>query len=304
MADSELHQRRELDASPADMTNVIHNDRTAIYSELERRAKGQRLTPAQRRIAQCLIENSAEIGFLSSLEIARLADVSQPSVTRFATSLGFNGYLEMRKHLRTNFVSPEVNPEPKTNRYQAAVQAEIHNLEELSNILADESLIDSFGKAMATSRPLAVMGLRASSGLANQLAYFAAKVHPDVRLLNTGGSLNEDILEQIKAAGGKTLLAFMMPLYPRETIKTLEFAREIGLTVALITDVSLADHSQWSDISLQVPINSNLVFDSYSSPTVIVSILLDAMCNNMKTESQRKLDQLDTSSRKRKVFTR
>jgi len=304
MTNSELHQGPDFNDTASEMTNGIQNDRTAIYSELERRSKGQRLTPAQRRIAQCLIENSNEIGFLSSLEVAKLANVSQPSVTRFATSLGFTGYLDMRKHLRASFVTPDVYPETNTNRYQAAVQAERQNLEELSNILADENLIDHFGKAMATSRPLAVMGLRASSGLATQLAYFAAKVHPDVRLLNAGGSQNEDILEQIKAAGGKTLLAFMMPLYPRETIKTLEFAREIGLMVALITDVSLTDHSQWSDILLQVPINTNLVFDSYSAPAVIVSVLLDAMCNNMKNESQRRLDRLDSSSRKRKVFTR
>ncbi|AHF79180.1 RpiR family transcriptional regulator (plasmid) [Sodalis praecaptivus] len=304
MADSELTQDTVFVDAAAEKAGQAPNERSAIYGELERRAKGKRLTPAQRRIAQCLIENRNEIGFLSSLEVAKLANVSQPSVTRFATSLGFNGYLEMRKHLRANLVASDAPMEPTTNRYQAAALAEIQNLEMLNAVLGDEALIDGFGKAMATSRPLAVLGLRAAAGLAAQFSYFAAKVHPDVRLLSGGGSIIEDILEQVKAAGGKTLLAFMMPLYPRETLKAMEFAKEIGLTVVLVTDVSLADNSAWADRVLQAPINTDLVFDSYSSPVLLVSVLLDAMCNHMKTESQKRLDQVDISSRKRKVFIR
>ena len=52
---------------------------------------GHRLTPTQRRIAHCLVRNAAEAPFLSSVEVAELAGVSQPSVTRFAVALGFDG---------------------------------------------------------------------------------------------------------------------------------------------------------------------------------------------------------------------
>ena len=304
MADSDINKTPPIPDMPGAAAASTQNERQAIYAELDRRAQGQRLTPAQRRIAQCLIENSNEIGFLSSLELAKLANVSQPSVTRFATSLGFDGYLEMRRHLRSGLSVGESRSEMLTNRYQAAAQAEMHNLDELSKMLADENLIDGFGAALASSRPLAVLGLRASCGLAAQFSYFAAKVHPDVRLLTGGGSINEDQLEQVKAAGGKTVLAFMMPLFPRETVRALEYAREIGLSVALVADASLADYSRWSDMLLQVPINTSLVFDSYSAPSLMVTVLLDAMCNHMKNEAQSRLDHVDISSRKRKVFTR
>lgn len=88
-----------------DSTSTASNpqpaDRQALRAEIERRSAGQRLTPAHRRIAQQMIENSAQLGFLSSMELAEVANVSQPSVTRFAVALGFGGYLEMRKFLRT-----------------------------------------------------------------------------------------------------------------------------------------------------------------------------------------------------------
>lgn len=279
------------------------NDRQAIQAELERRAEGQRLTPAQRRIAQCLTEHSAEIGFLSSMELAELANVSQPSVTRFAIALGFDGYLEMRRYLRSGMTGEESVGEAQANRYQAAALAEISNLNELAQSLADEDLVDQFGKALANSRPLAVLGLRASASLATHFSFFASKVHPDVRLIVDGGSMVEDQLEQCVAAGGRTLLAFMMPLYPRETVRALDFARQIGMRVALVSDASYNDHDKHADLLLKARVNTRLVFDSYAASATLVSVLLDAMCNNMNGEAQKRLDQIDQSSKKRKVFT-
>jgi DNA-binding MurR/RpiR family transcriptional regulator len=61
---------------------------------------GVRLTPAQRRIAQCLLDRPRDAAFLSSSEVAELARVSQPSVTRFAMALGFDGYPALRRALR------------------------------------------------------------------------------------------------------------------------------------------------------------------------------------------------------------
>lgn len=279
-------------------------DRRALQAELDRRTAGQRLTPAQRRIALCMIENSAQLGFLSSMELAELANVSQPSVTRFAVALGFDGYLEMRRFLRSSAVGEEASGESETNRYQAAILAEASNLTELSQSLADTAVVERFGKALASSRPLAVLGLRASAGLATQFAYFAAKVHPDVRLLAGGGSLIEDQVEQCRAAGGNTLLAFMMPLYPRETMRAIELARHIGMRVALVADASFTDHDGIAELLLVTRVNSKLVFDSYAASAMLVSALLDAMCSNMDGEAQKRLEEGDRSSKRRKVFVR
>lgn len=294
-------QGRTVDAPEDAGTRV--NDRHAIQAELDRRSEGQRLTPAQRRIAQCLAERSAEIGFLSSMELAELANVSQPSVTRFAMALGFDGYLEMRKFLRAGVTSSSaVASDGDSNRYQAAVLAERANLAELAQSLADEAAIDQIGKALAEARPLAVLGLRVSASLASQFGFYAAKVHPDVRLILDGGSMVEDQLEQCFAAGGRTLLAFMMPLYPRETVHALDFARQLGMHIILISDANYADHDKHADMLLKARVNTRLVFDSYAAGTMLVSVLLDAMFSNMSSHARKRLEDIDRSSRKRRVF--
>jgi DNA-binding MurR/RpiR family transcriptional regulator len=69
-------------------------------ARLHRLFEGRRLTPTQRRIAHCLVRQTAEVPFLSSVELAQLAGVSQPSVTRFAMALGYSGYPALRRELR------------------------------------------------------------------------------------------------------------------------------------------------------------------------------------------------------------
>ena len=69
-------------------------------ARLQQLFEGHRLTPTQRRIAHSMVRRAADVPFLSSVELAELAGVSQPSVTRFAVALGFDGYPALRKHLR------------------------------------------------------------------------------------------------------------------------------------------------------------------------------------------------------------
>ncbi len=119
----------------------------------------------------------------------RTAGVSQPSVTRFAVALGFDGYPALRKHLREVAPSEQTAAPGSYNEYQQAVEAEIENLKHLAEVLADPRPVQRAGRLLAASRPLPVLGLRAAASQAYGFAYFAAKVHPDVRLLHEGGTM-------------------------------------------------------------------------------------------------------------------
>ncbi|MGB8946432.1 MAG: MurR/RpiR family transcriptional regulator, partial [Streptomyces sp.] len=114
--------------------------------------EGHRLTPTQRRIAHCMVRRAADVPFLSSVELADLAGVSQPSVTRFAVALGFDGYPALRRHLR-ELAPAEAAGEASLNEYQQAVEAEIANLRHLAEVLADPAPVERAGRLLASSRP-------------------------------------------------------------------------------------------------------------------------------------------------------
>ncbi|MFJ3878297.1 MurR/RpiR family transcriptional regulator [Streptomyces sp. NPDC090077] len=272
-------------------------------ARLQQLFEGHRLTPTQRRIAHCMVRGAAEVPFLSSVELAELAGVSQPSVTRFAVALGFDGYPALRRHLRE--VAPAGRPEPAAegeyNEYQQAVQGEIENLRRLSAMLADPAPVEEAGRVLAASAPLPVLGLRAASSQARGFAYFAAKVHPDVRLLDEGGSMLADRIDAAAAAGASALLCFALPRHPREVVEALEHARAAGLTAVTVADSAFAPVARHSDLLIPAPVGTGLAFDTACAPMLLGRVLLEAMADALP-DAQARLEDFDARAAARGLF--
>lgn len=264
--------------------------------------QGVRLTPTQRRIAHCLVQHAPAAAYLSAAEVAELAGVSQPSVTRFAVALGHDGYPALRRRLRELSAGAPGDATDTGNELQQAVRAEIGNLDRLAGQLADRDRIAETGRLLAASRPLPVLGLRAAAPLAAYFAYFAAKVHPDVRVLDDGGSLLTDRLEQAAEAGAGALLAFVLPRYPRETLDALREARAAGLTVVAITDSPVSPATEHADVVLPAAVGAQLVFDLHTAPMTLAMVLLQAICDATPTDTQRRLEAFEASAARRQLF--
>jgi DNA-binding MurR/RpiR family transcriptional regulator len=265
----------------------------------------RRLTPTQRRIARCLTERAGEAAFLSSSELALLAGVSQPSVTRFAVALGFTGYPELRRRMRTLALSvtQETVEEARRNELQHAVAEEVTNLTKLEGLLEDRATINRASELLSRSTPLPVVGLRASAGLANYFGFFAAKVHDDVRVLTEGGTHAVDRLEQAAAGGATAVLAFVLPRYPQESIALLKQAKSLGLHTVTITDTEFAPVRDVSDEVLPARVGSRLVFDSQAAPMLLAMILLQGMCDLDPKSTQARLEAFERSAAERRIFT-
>ncbi|MFF2135984.1 MurR/RpiR family transcriptional regulator [Streptomyces sp. NPDC058193] len=273
-------------------------------ARLQRLFEGQRLTPTQRRIAHSMVRRAADAPFLSSVELAELAGVSQPSVTRFAVALGFDGYPALRRHLRD--VTPdgpagEGGVEERFNEYQQAVLAEIENLRQLSALLADPAPVERAGRLLAGSRPLLVLGLRAASSQARGFGYFASKVHPDVRVLDEGGSMLHDRVDAARRAGASALMCFALPRHPREVVDALAYAREQGLTVVTVADSAFAPVAAHSDLLIPGAVGTGLAFDTACAPMLLGRVLLEAMCDGLP-EAQARLEEFDARAASRGLF--
>ncbi|ADL44729.1 MurR/RpiR family transcriptional regulator [Micromonospora aurantiaca (nom. illeg.)] len=262
---------------------------------------GVRLTPTQRRIAHCLVRHAGAAAYLSAAEVAELAGVSQPSVTRFAMALGHDGYPALRRRLRELTVTGSAGP-AAGNALQRAVHAERDNLDRLAAQLADAGRVAEVGKLLAASRPLPVLGLRAAAPLAAYFAYFAAKVHPDVRVLDDGGSMLVDRLDQAVAAGATAMLAFVLPRYPRETLDALREARDAGLTVVAITDSPVSPATEHAEVVLPAAVGADLVFDLHTAPMTLAMVVLQAICDAAPAETQNRLEAFESSAARRQLF--
>ncbi|MFB8777862.1 MurR/RpiR family transcriptional regulator [Streptomyces broussonetiae] len=268
-----------------------------------------RLSPGQRRIAQYLIENLTEAAFLSITDLADRAGVSQPSVTRFAAAVGFSGYPALREKLQsialgTLAQGPAAAEDYGGNELQAAVDAEIENLENLRRDLADPDRVIGVGRELSASTPLTVLGLRISASLAEYFAYAARRIHPDVRLVTRGGTVAYDALLQSREAGGSWVLAFSLPRHAQETLTAVRVAREAGLRVALITDLALGPVVDEADVTFATGTGSRLVFDSYAAPGVMAAALLQAMTDADPERTQARLEAYEHIAEQNQFFLR
>ena len=276
-----------------------------MHEELLAVVDGVRLTPTQRRIAQCLLEHSDKVAYLSAAEVADLAAVSQPSVTRFAIALGYDGYPALRRAIRTP-AGAAGTPTIPSNDLQHGIASEVDNLNRLVDQLADGSpdraAVDAAAQILATTRPLPVLGLRSAAPLAAYFGYFAAKVLPDVRVLDHGGSLLTDRLEQARAAGATAMLGIVLPRYPKESLDALREARAAGFAVVALTDSPIGEVADIADVTLRAGVSTRLVFDLHAAPMALAMVLLQAVCDAIPVETQARLEAFEASAARRAIF--
>ena len=100
--------------------------------------------------------------------------------------------------------------------------------------------VERAGRLLAASRPLPVLGLRAAASQAYGFAYFAAKVHPDVRLLHEGGTMLARPHRRGRTGrGDRPALLRAAPASARGR-RTPGVRKEAGLTVVTVADSAFA----------------------------------------------------------------
>lgn len=265
-----------------------------------------RLTPTQRRIAQCLVANADRAAFLTGPELATLADTSTPSVTRLAVALGYSGYPQFREKIRATLgtqTSPEGTGGAHANKLQSAVAQDARSVRQLADALADPRQLIAAGSVLAGSPTLIVLGLRVSAPVASYFAYFARKVHPDVRLLTSAGSYLDDLLDQACQAGATAMIVFLMPRWPRETISAIKRAHDRGLAVIAITDHNFTPIKPYCQIVLPAEVGMGLTFDSHAGPISLSTAVLEAMCDALPAgQVQKRLDEFERNAQQRRIF--
>src|SRR5699024_8864513 len=65
-------------------------------------AARDRMSKSQHKIADFILENPHSIPFLTGAKLAEMTGVSEATVVRFATFLGFEGYNDLQRQLATS----------------------------------------------------------------------------------------------------------------------------------------------------------------------------------------------------------
>ena len=238
----------------------------------------------QKRIASYILENYDKAAFMTASRLGLLAGVSESTVVRFASELGYDGYPSMQRALQDMIRSRLTS----TQRIQAAgdmfqdvlpavIQSDIDKLRQMLSH-SNRSEFDRVVDKILSSRHVYILGVRSSSFVAGNLHFYMHLLSENVTLIQSSAA-GEMFEQMLRMGSGDMLIAISFPRYSKVTINTVKFARDRGAEIIAITDNELSPVYQLSQAALLAPCEMISFVDSMVAPLSLINALLVALSN-------------------------
>ncbi|HHV60367.1 MAG TPA: MurR/RpiR family transcriptional regulator [Clostridiaceae bacterium] len=258
------------------------------------------LSKRQKRIAQYLIDHYDKAAFMTASKLGEAAGVSESTVVRFATALGFDGYPELQKMLQeliksklTSVQRMEVSTNiiDESNVLKSILQSDIIKIKETLQSI-DQENFKNVVKAILNAKRIYIIGVRSSASLAVFLSFYFNLIFDNVKLLHAASE--SEMLEQIlRASSDDVLLGITFPRYSKRTVKAMQFAKNKGAVCIAITDSGKSPIVPFADLVLFARSDMASFADSLVAPLSVINALIVAVGMSRKEQLYETLTNLE-----------
>lgn len=184
------------------------------------------LGPAEQRLGELIADFPGELASYNASELAKLAGVSNATVTRFVRRLGYGSYEEARVHARAEFTTGSrsyiapASDDPATG-LGAFVTQDSRNLE-LTMAGIEAPQIDALAARLLASRKIWVIGFRAAAAFAAYLQWQLTQVSGQVVAI---------------PGAGQTMGEHLASFHPDDTAIFFALRRRVAATDTMIAEI-------------------------------------------------------------------
>lgn len=258
------------------------------------------LTESQKEIADYIVENPQEFALRSVRELEKELKISKSTIVRLAQALGYNGFSELKSEL-LKIIRDNFGPIP---RYKTFL-SQPHEKFDFIRLIADETvnnihntlqLIDSaqYKRALdllKNANHVYTIGVGISSCLAEIATYLFTRISINSNFM-TYGTLR--FTEQIiNISKNDVIFAFSFPPYSKETIEAARYAKERSIKVISITDKATSEIVQFSDVFLQVFVESITISNSIMSVLVLLYSIIAQLGDELKDKTLKTIEAIE-----------
>ena len=271
-----------------DLMNKIQNNLSTF-------SKGQRL------IAKYIIEHYDKAAFLTASKLGSTVGVSESTVVRFATELGYAGYPQLQKALQEmirNKLTAVQRMEVTSDRMgdqdilRSVLSSDIDKIRMTLDEI-DRNSFQSAVEAILHAKNIYILGVRSSASLSGFIGFYFNLMFDNVKLIHTN-SVSE-IFEQILRVGdGDVVFGVSFSRYSKRTLKALEYSKKSGATVIALTDSQLSPLSQTADYTLLAKSDMASFVDSLVAPLSVVNALIVAIGMRKQQEISETFNHLES----------
>ncbi|MCI5858142.1 MAG: MurR/RpiR family transcriptional regulator [Agathobacter sp.] len=263
-------------------TNELLNRINSRYSSM---SKGQKL------IATYITDNYDKAVFLTAAKMGETVGVSESTVVRFATCLGYKGYPEFQSALE-EMVRTKLNSVQRMEvTYGRISQSEIlqtvlsSDADKIKSTLEkiDHAAFEAAVDTILGAKHLYIIGIRSCAPLASFLAFYCNLMFENVHLLTTNSS--SELFEQMLRINEEdAIIGISFPRYSMRTLKALEFANNRNAKVITITDSVHSPMNLYSSCNLIADSDMASIVDSLVAPLSVINSLIVALCMKKQKE--------------------
>ena len=252
----------------------------------------ERFTPTDRRIAEAVLEDPMLLTFGTVSAVAERVSTSSPSIVRFATKLGFEGFSELQQSVREEISKQFTSPSHRARQQDESVAPVQLKIEDAVHSAFD-ALTPECLKAMAmpivVAKNVWILSGETSMAGAIALASGLSMIRPNVRLVQEHsasrdlcGALAEDVA-----------VVFDFSRYRRNSVIAARTLADLGVPIVAITDGPLSPLSSLTENRCELDVPAVGPFDSSVPAVIAAELLVSQVVTELGDEALNRIDRLE-----------
>lgn len=271
--------------------------------------KYNKMSKSHKAIAGFIYDHYDQAVFMTAAKMGETLGISESTVVRFASGLGYEGYPEFQKALE-EWVKNQLNSVQKIGaKYGQSTQSEIltsvlnADIEKIQDTIhnMDPQAFELAVNIILEARNVYIIGLRSCAPLAEFLHFYLNMIRGNVKLLNTT-SVSETFEQMIRIDNRDAIIGISFPRYSMRTLKAMEFANDRNAKVITITDSVHSPMNLYSSCNLLARSDMVSIVDSLVAPLSVINALVVAMCLKRPQEVKHSLEMLESAWNNYQVY--
>lgn len=267
------------------------------------------MSKSHKAVANYISEHYDQAVFMTAAKLGEVLKISESTVVRFATAIGYRGYPEFQKALE-ECVKGKLNDVQRIDaKYGRSTQSEIltsvinADIEKLQDTIQnlDPAAFEMALSIILEADTIYVMGLRSNEPLAAFLQFYLNMIRGKVILVNTT-SVTETFEQMIHINERDCFIGISFPRYSMRTLKAMEFANDRNAKVIAITDNVHSPMNLYSSCNLFARSDMVSIVDSLVAPLSVINALVVALCLKCPQDVKKNLEMLEETWNNYQVY--
>jgi len=261
---------------------VTISEKIAVVSE--------RLTPTERRIAEAVLADPTLLAFGTVAHLATRVETSHPTVVRFATKLGFEGYSDLQEHVRAGFTQQLLRPSQRIRHQQpsSAIAAMEGALSSVIQVVDNGQLV-ALAKPIRKARRVWILSGETSRAGALALRSGLAMIRPGVRLIDehsSAGALSSSSSRDVA-------IAIDFARYRRHCISMAKALAKNNVPIVAITDSPLSPLAALTETWCELTVPAVGPFDSSIQAVALAELLVAEVAASLGNKARDHIDRTE-----------